>query len=103
MPLWSVFLCLAMSLSSILPLGIIKAIAGSSLGLNVLTEFVIGLLIPGSTVAVMSFKSLGTNSVIQALDLLSDLKLGHYMKINPIHMVYAQVNLIIKISYMGLL
>ena len=91
MPLWAVFLCVGMSLLSILPIGIITAVSGSSLGLNVLTEFVIGLLIPGKTIAVMTFKSLGTNSVIQALDLLNDLKLGHYMKINPTHMVYAQV------------
>ena len=87
-----------MSLLSILPIGIIQAIAGSSIGLNVLTEFVIGLLIPGRTIAVMTFKSLGTNSVIQALDLLRDLKLGHYMKINPVHMVYAQVFLNPKIT-----
>ena len=91
MPIWAILLCLFMSMASVLPIGIITAISGTTLGLNVLTEFVIGLLIPGKTIAVMTFKSLGTNCVIQALDLLSDLKLGHYMKINPRHMVFAQV------------
>ena len=81
MPIWAVFLCLVMSLTSILPIGVISAVSGTQLALNVLTEFIIGLLIPGKTIAVMTFKSLGTNSVIQALDLLSDLKLGHYSKI----------------------
>jgi OPT family oligopeptide transporter len=80
-----------MAMASILPIGIITAVSGQRLGLNVLTEFVIGLLIPGQTVPVMAFKSLGTNSVIQAITLLQDLKLGHYMKINPRHMFYAQL------------
>ena len=91
MPIWAVLLCIGMAMASVLPIGVISAISGTTLGLNVLTEFIIGLLIPGKTIAVMTFKSLGTNSVIQALNLLSDLKLGHYMKINPIHMVFAQV------------
>jgi hypothetical protein len=61
------------------PIGLVQAISGWQVGLNVLTEFVIGLLIPGQTLAVIGFKSLGYNIVIQALNLVSDLKLGHYM------------------------
>ena len=91
MPIWSVFLCLAIALFFLLPIGIITAVTGMQLGLNVLTEFVIGLMIPGQTIAVMAFKSLGTNTIIQAMSLIGDLKLGHYMKINPVHMVFAQV------------
>jgi OPT family oligopeptide transporter len=91
MPVWSVFLCIGITFIFLLPIGVIQAITGLQLGLNVLTEFVIGLLIPGQTVAVMAFKSLGTNTIIQALALLGDLKLGHYMKINPIHMIVAQL------------
>lgn len=102
MPIWAVFLCICMALASILPIGVISAISGTTLGLNVLTEFIIGLLIPGKTIAVMTFKSLGTNSVIQALNLLSDLKLGHYMKINPVHMVFAQVFCIALNEYASL-
>lgn len=91
MPIWSIFLCLTINLVFLLPFGVIQAIAAFPLGLNVLTEFVIGLLIPGKTVAVMAFKSLGTNTLHQSLVLLGDLKLGHYMKINPVHMVAAQL------------
>lgn len=90
MPLWSVFLCLAIVLICLLPFGIILAVTGTGLYINVLSEFVIGYLIPGQTIAVICFKSLGTNTLVQALNLISDLKLGHYMKINPIHMVFAQ-------------
>lgn len=91
MPTWSVVLCIFMSIASVLPIGVITAISGQRLGLNVLTEFVIGLLIPSQTIPVMAFKSLGTNSVRQSITLLADLKLGHYMKINPFHMVFAQM------------
>jgi OPT family oligopeptide transporter len=84
-------LCLAIASLSVLPIGIITAVSGQRLGVNVLTEFIIGLISPGKTVEVMAFKSLGTNSVIQAITLVSDLKLGHYMKINPYHMLFAQI------------
>ncbi len=91
MPIWAVLLCVTIALFFLLPIGVIYAITGLPLGLNVLTEFVIGLMIPGQTIAVMAFKSLGTNTIIQALSLTADLKLGHYMKINPVHMVAAQL------------
>ncbi|KAJ3256595.1 hypothetical protein HK103_005229 [Boothiomyces macroporosus] len=78
MPFWSVLLCIAMAILSVLPIGVITAISGTRLGINVLTEFVIGLLLPGKTVVVMAFKSLGTNSVIQAITLLADLKWQKY-------------------------
>ena len=90
MPVTSTLLCIAVSIASVLPIGIITAISGQRLGVNVLTEFLIGLISPGKTVEVMAFKSLGTNSVIQAIKMISDLKLGHYMKINPMDMVLAQ-------------
>lgn len=90
MPLWSVFLCLAIVIVCLLPFGIIQAVTGTGFEINVLTEFIIGYLIPGQTVSVICFKSLGTNTLIQAKYLISDLKLGHYMKINPVHMVAAQ-------------
>ena len=91
MPVWSVFLCIGMVLFFLLPIGIIYAVTGIALGINVMSEFLIGLLIPGQTVAVMAFKSLGFNSLYQAITLLSDLKIGHYLKINPVYMVIAQV------------
>lgn len=61
------------------------------MGLNVLTEFVIGLLTPGDTIGVMCFKSLGFNMVIQALQLLSGLKQGHYQHISPFYMFISQL------------
>jgi OPT family oligopeptide transporter len=91
MPVWAVFLSLFISLLFIMPCGIITAVSGQGVYLNILTQMVIGLLIPGDTIGVMSFKSLGTNNLIQALSLVSDLKLGHYLHIASWSMVGAQV------------
>ncbi|KAI8607487.1 OPT oligopeptide transporter protein-domain-containing protein [Chytriomyces sp. MP71] len=90
MPWWGVFFNLVLCAIFILPFGIVQAISGFALGLNVLTEFVIGLMIPGQTIAVMAFKSWGTNNIIQALSLSSDMKLAHYLHIPPHAMVGSQ-------------
>ncbi|KAI9324515.1 OPT oligopeptide transporter protein-domain-containing protein [Obelidium mucronatum] len=90
MPWWAIFFNLFICLIFILPFGVVPAISGFYLYLNVLTEFVIGLMIPGQTVAVMAFKSWGTNSLVQALTLTQDLKLGQYLHIPPYAMVFAQ-------------
>ncbi|ORY45524.1 OPT superfamily oligopeptide transporter [Rhizoclosmatium globosum] len=90
MPWWAIFFNIFMVTTFILPFGIVPAITGFSLYLNVLTEFLIGLMIPGQTVAVMAFKSWGTNNLIQALALTADLKLGQYLHIPPYAMVFAQ-------------
>lgn len=90
-PFWASLFAILMGCFFTIPIGIVQAIAGFQVGLNVLTEFLIGLAIPGQTLAVIGFKSLGYNVVIQALNLVSDLKLGHYMHISPITMVFGQV------------
>lgn len=50
-------------------------------GLNIVTEFVAGFLMPGKPVANVTFKTYGYITQYQALLLISDLKLGHYMKV----------------------
>lgn len=60
-------------------------------GLNVITEYIFGLILPGNPMANVTFKTYGTISMSQALTLLSDLNLGHYMKIPPKSMFIVQV------------
>ncbi|KAJ2993048.1 hypothetical protein HDV02_002694 [Globomyces sp. JEL0801] len=91
MPIWATLLAVGLGSILTIPIGIIQAITGVQMGLNVLTEFLIGLLIPGDTVAVMTFKSLGFNVMMQALSLIRDLKISHYMHISPIAMVASQL------------
>lgn len=49
MPVWSVLLAIGIAGVMLLPICVIAAVTGSVLYLNVLTEFVIGLMIPGQT------------------------------------------------------
>lgn len=58
----------------------IQAITNQQIGLNVITELIVGYLLPGRPVAMMLFKTWGYVSMSQALQFSSDFKLGHYMK-----------------------
>lgn len=46
-----------------------------------ITEFVAGVAIPGDPLGNVTFKTYGYITQYQALLLISDLKLGHYMKV----------------------
>jgi OPT oligopeptide transporter protein len=60
-------------------------------GLNVITEYVMGLIMPGKPIANVCFKVYGYMSMSQAVSFLADFKLGHYMKIPPKSMFIVQV------------
>ncbi|KAH9245023.1 hypothetical protein BASA81_017524 [Batrachochytrium salamandrivorans] len=87
LPWWGTIFGLVLAFVFLIPYGIIQGSSGQQLGLNIITELLMGLIIPGQTVAVMTFKSYSYNIMIQALSLTYDLKVGHYLHINPIHMV----------------
>jgi OPT family oligopeptide transporter len=74
-----------------IPIGVILAIANQAVGLNVVTELIIGYLLPGRPIAMMLFKTWGYITMNQALNFASDFKLGHYMKIPPRPMFFCQV------------
>jgi len=61
------------------------------IGLNVITEFIIGYMLPGRPLAMMMFKMFGYISMAQALAFISDLKLAHYLKVPPRTVFWAQV------------
>ncbi|EGG06337.1 putative oligopeptide transporter [Melampsora larici-populina 98AG31] len=82
-PVWALLLALGM--------GIIKATTNTQIGLNVITEFVAGILLPGRPLANVTFKVYGYMTMSQCLDLASDLKLGIYAKIPPKDMFLCQI------------
>eukprot|EP00842_Homolaphlyctis_polyrhiza_P000565 jgi/Hompol1/1509/HPOL_000598-RA len=90
-PVWGTLFGAALAVVYLIPIGIIQASTGTQIGLNIITELLMGLILPGQTIYVMSFKSYSYNVMIQALALTYDLKIGHYLHINPIHMVFAQL------------
>ena len=93
---WSL-VAVAIAFFFLLPTGIVQAVTNQSIGrskhsssiewvillsgLNVITEFVAGVAIPGDPLANVTFKTYGYITQYQALLLISDLKLGHYMKV----------------------
>ena len=91
MPWWALILALAIALVFVLPVGIVQAVTNQQPGLNIVTEYAIGYLLPGHAIANVTFKTYGYIVNVQALNFVSDLKLGHYMKIPPRTMFMAQV------------
>ncbi|KAL0954158.1 hypothetical protein HGRIS_005294 [Hohenbuehelia grisea] len=84
-------LALVIAFVYIIPIGMIQAITNQQVGLNVITELIIGYGLPGRPVAMMMFKTWGYITMAQALTFTADFKLGHYMKIPPRAMFNAQV------------
>ncbi|KKY31123.1 putative oligopeptide transporter opt-like protein [Diaporthe ampelina] len=66
--------------------------------LNVITELIIGYMQPGRPVAMMLFKSWGYMMAYNGLTYVSDMKIGHYMKIPPRTMFYAQFFAVVWLS-----
>jgi len=90
-PVQYFILALVISFFYVIPIGMIQAITNQQVGLNVITELIIGYALPGRPVAMMMFKTWGYITMAQALTFTSDFKLGHYMKIPPRSMFWAQV------------
>lgn len=88
---WALLIGLLISLAWTIPIGIIYATTNIHLGLNVFTEYIIGYMQPGRPIAMMLFKTYGYITMNQAHAFLSDLKLGHYLKIPQRPMFFGQV------------
>ncbi|KAL6842478.1 hypothetical protein ACP4OV_027713 [Aristida adscensionis] len=91
LPYWGLLLACAIAVTFTLPIGVIAATTNMQPGLNVITELIIGYLYPGKPLANVVFKTYGFISMGQALAFVSDFKLGHYMKIPPRSMFWAQL------------
>ncbi|KAJ3093675.1 hypothetical protein HDU96_002107 [Phlyctochytrium bullatum] len=81
LPWWAVFLSLAIAGLFMIPVGVIAAISGQQIGLNVVSEMIIGYLLPGRMVTTMSFKTLTYVASVEGLFLVQDMKLAHYAKV----------------------
>ncbi|KAI0487444.1 OPT family small oligopeptide transporter [Xylaria cf. heliscus] len=106
-PAWAYVVCIIIPIIWTIPIGIIQATTNIQIGLNVLTEFIIGYLLPGHPLAMMyvldsnifsvliceamMFKNFGSIAMQQALYFVQDLKLGHYMKVPPRTMFWSQL------------
>ncbi|KMZ65736.1 oligopeptide transporter 4 [Zostera marina] len=91
LPWWGLIFAMGMAFVFTLPIAIITATTNQTPGLNIITEYAMGLILPGKPIANVCFKVYGYTSVLQAVAFLSDFKLGHYMKIPPKSMFMVQL------------
>ncbi|CAL5438548.1 unnamed protein product [Camellia sinensis] len=90
MPWWGLIFACIIAFIFTLPISIITATTNQTPGLNIITEYVMGIIYPGRPIADVCFKVYGYMSMSQAVSFLSDFKLGHYMKIPPRSMFLVQ-------------
>ncbi|XP_022848367.1 oligopeptide transporter 1-like [Olea europaea var. sylvestris] len=91
LPWWGLLSACSIAFFFTLPIGVIQATTNQQIGLNIITELVIGYIYPGRPLANVAFKTYGYISMSQALGFLRDFKLGHYMKVPPRSMFVAQL------------
>ncbi|ANB15917.1 oligopeptide transporter OPT1 [Sugiyamaella lignohabitans] len=91
LPVWALVVALFIALGLLIPVAFIYALTNIQVGLNVMTEFIVGYLVPGRPIAMMMFKTYGYITNAQAVSFLQDMKLGHYLKIAPRLLFTAQL------------
>jgi OPT family oligopeptide transporter len=90
-PVWSVFFVIGLNLVFLIPMSYLYALSGTTEGLNVVTELVVGYALPGHPEALMFVKAFGYNINGQADNYISDQKMGFYAKVPPRAMYRGQV------------
>lgn len=77
---WSFIIALLISAVWFVPIGIVKAATNIDIGLNVITEFIIGYMQPGKPMAMMLFKTYGYITMYQGMYFTQDLKIGQFRR-----------------------
>ncbi|PTB63600.1 OPT-domain-containing protein [Trichoderma citrinoviride] len=90
-PVWTVFFVIGLNLVFLIPMSYLYSISGTTEGLNVVTELIIGYALPGHPEALMFVKAFGYNINGQADNYISDQKMGFYAKVPPRAMYRGQV------------
>lgn len=90
MPVWALIVALLIAAFFLLPVAVIYAKTNIAVGLNVISEFIVGYAVPGKPNAMFLFKTFCYITNAQAVTFAQDLKLGHYMKIAPRGLFWAQ-------------
>ncbi|EGX93023.1 Oligopeptide transporter OPT superfamily [Cordyceps militaris CM01] len=78
-----VFYGILLCLIFVIPVGIVAAMTGIEVTLNVLAEFIGGMIVEGNALAMNFFKSYGYVTCAHAVSFATDLKIAHYVKIPP--------------------
>ncbi|CAK7568032.1 MAG: hypothetical protein SEPTF4163_006011 [Sporothrix epigloea] len=86
-----IFFGILLSIIFTVPVGIVAAISGIEIKLNVLAEFIGGAWSGGNALAMNYFKAYAYVTCYAAICFSKDLKLAHYVKIPPRHTFAAQL------------
>jgi OPT family small oligopeptide transporter len=90
-PVWTIFFVIGLNVVFLIPMTYLYAISGTTEGLNVVTELIVGYALPGHPEALMFVKAFGYNINGQADNYISDQKMGLYAKLPPRAMYRGQV------------
>nr|GEZ73268.1 oligopeptide transporter 3 [Tanacetum cinerariifolium] len=97
LPWWGFLFAFALAFIVTLPIGVIQPTTNQvrycyeDFFIHMSAQFIFGYMLPGKPITNLLFKIYGRISTVHPLSFLSDLKLGHYMKIPPRCMFTAQV------------
>jgi hypothetical protein len=91
LPVWASTLAICVGIVGTFLNGFLRAISGARISNALVAEILIGYIYPGNIIICAAFQSLTRNIEIQAVELLGDLKLGHYLHIPPVAMVACQI------------
>ncbi|KAF6152798.1 hypothetical protein GIB67_004627 [Kingdonia uniflora] len=91
LPWWGMLFAFFIAWVVTLPIGVAQATTNQlQPGYGIIAQFKIGYTLSGKPIVNLFFKISGKISTVHALSFLSNLKLGHYMKIPPRCMFTAQ-------------
>ena len=82
-PIWAFVFGILFAAVFVLPFGIIQAMTNQQFYQAVLSEVIIGYILPGRPIYSMIFKTVATDAATEAVSYCGSLKFGHYMKIPP--------------------
>ena len=90
-PVWTIFFVIGLNFVFLIPMSYLYSISGTTEGLNVVTELIVGYALPGHPEALMFVKAFGYNINGQADNYISDQKMGFYAKVPPRAMYRGQI------------
>ena len=90
-PIWGMVCAVGLCLFLQVPYGMVYAITNAEVSNNVIAELIAGYALPNRPIGNMIFKTYGVVACAQSIQFVSDLKIGHYMKIAPRVIFSAQV------------
>ncbi|KAK9464709.1 OPT oligopeptide transporter protein-domain-containing protein [Lipomyces arxii] len=99
-PVWALILIMVICAIMLIPSAIIASVTGYELGFANLTFVIIGYILPGNGIANLILRQYGWHIDQQTEGFVSDLKMGHYVKLPPRAMFRVQMIACLVQSFM---